>query len=175
MNCEIPNNNNNDNNDNNNSKLHFHVLINDIRDDKVNKSTHIRFRAYSFGYLKFLLKTGFFAETNVSYQKNANYENGRVNRLCREKNAKGIRILKTVEFADFTEKNAKRIHILNTVELADFAEKTPKIMNILKEKEFDALCNLSQVSQLQQQKVFEACDFYRFQKSPKENVNNDLI
>ena len=37
-----------------------------------------------------------------------------------------IRILKTVELADFEEKNAKRVRILKTVELADFAEKKAK-------------------------------------------------
>ena len=34
-----------------------------------------------------------------------------------------MRILKTVELADFAEKNAKIIRILKTVELVDFAEK----------------------------------------------------
>ena len=46
-----------------------------------------------------------------------------------------MRILKTVELADFAEKNAKRIRILKTVELADFAEKSPKRMRILNERE----------------------------------------
>ena len=48
-----------------------------------------------------------------------------------EKNAKGIRILKTVELADFAEKNAKRIRILKMEGLAEFAGKNAKRMGIL--------------------------------------------
>ena len=45
---------------------------------------------------------------------------------------KRMRILKTVDFADFAEKNAKRIRILKTVEFADFAEKNAKRMRLWK-------------------------------------------
>ena len=56
-------------------------------------------KAYSFGHLKSAKSSenGRLTEKNVSYQKNANSENGGLGRL----RAKTIRILKTVGLANF--------------------------------------------------------------------------
>ena len=115
-----------------------------------------------------------------------------------EKNAKRIHILKTVELADFAEKNPKRMGILKVREFecsAPLSELKPlqctvlllcksqekRIYNIsfyfrmfckLFHSRNKALCDLSEVYQLQEQKVSEASEVYRFQKSPKEYVKN---
>ena len=70
------------------------------------------YRAYSFRHLKSAKSSenSRLCRENFSYQKNGNSENGRVGRLT-EKNAKRIRILKTVVLADFAGKNAIRIRI----------------------------------------------------------------
>ena len=115
-----------------------------------------------------------------------------------EKNSKRIRILKTVGLADFAEKNAKRMGTLKNESSNVFvrpSELKPLQCNVLllcqsQEKRMcklslffrmflktfsfmkNSLCHLSNVCQLQAQKVFVASDPYRFQKSPKEYVKN---
>ena len=65
-----------------------------------------------------------------------------------------MRILKTVELADFAEKNAKRIRILKTVGFADFAEKNAKRIRILKEREFECCCSAERIEAIAMQCTF---------------------
>ena len=115
------------------------------------------------------------------------------------KNAKRRRIMKTVALADFTEKNVKRMGILkheNLNVVVQPSELKPLQYNalllcqcqgkrickvflffrmLLKTFSFTkqrSLLSLSKVCQLQEQRVSEASNLYRFQKNPKEYVKN---
>ena len=86
------------------------LLVGNSVNEEISRSFSLR--AYSFGHLK----------------SAKSCENGR---LCRE----NFQLPKEwefcrVELADFAEKNAKRIRILKTVGLADFAEKNAKRMGM---------------------------------------------
>ena len=108
-------------------------------------------------------------------------------------------ILKTVESADFAEKNTKRMGILKNKSLnvvVRWSELKPLQYNVLslcqtQEKRFCKVsllffqmflktfsftkqCSLRsfKICQLQEQKVSEASDPYRFQKSPNEYIKD---
>ena len=110
-----------------------------------------------------------------------------------------MRILKTVELADFAEKNPKRMRILKVLESSNVVVRPSELKPLQcsalllcrsQEKRIyntslyfqmsrnlfhsrnKVLCDLLGVYQLQEQKVSEASEVYRFQKSQKEYVKN---
>ena len=134
--------------------------------------------------LRSLLKTVDFAEKNVSFQKNAHSENGRVGRLRREKCQKNthsengrVRRLRREKCQKNTHSERKRVRMLLFVwanwshcNAMYFCYANPK------RKEY-AKCHCFfecfwKLFHSRNNALCEASDLYRFQKSPKEYVKN---